>query len=473
MLNKFASKIKYEWLIALMIFFSSILVVQFDGRPLYMFLELALCLVMFILLKKAFVLPFAELNIYFVALAASALTAVFSDMRYSYQKAAVVMSLYAIPLYFAATYCIHLIKTKKNILSIIIKAIKAMVLAHCIWMPIQLVLYRAFEFDINKFIFVDVFGFLDNASFIRNWSYYPSGLTWHSAVLAPLFVLGLVLFKSIPIRLLILFDTLICGNSTALIGVGFCVALLLLKKLVRREPLIVWTSKTKKQVILLVILATIALVFFGMFNTILDKFIYLFMRLFGPDKDASTEAHLAYYTDYFKVVENSNIFQVIFGYGSGCSGYPYTMLYGRYTSHGNWSVESDVMSILVGRGIVGFVSFYTFLFKIAFKGAKKDFRYLAVMLPIILQGFGYNIQWDYVILIEIIMLGCISADINFFGEVGTESTKLHPPKWSEKYIEKLAALLKKTENAIVSHKIVKNCCKKGEILWEKVLSRFQ
>ena len=456
-----------------MFFFSSILVVQFDGRPLFIFLELALCAVMFLMLRKAFVMTDIDVNLYFVLLSASALTAVFSNMSFSYKKAAVVMAIYAIPLYFAATYCIRLIKENKSILHLIIKALKVMILAHCLWMPLQYLLYKAFEFDINKFLFVDVFGFLSNASFVRNWTYYPSGLSWHSAVLAPLFVLGLLLFKSYPVRLLILFDAFICGNSTALIGVGFCVALLVLNKIIRREPLIVWTSKTKKQVIALVIIGAIGAVFFGLFNTILDKVIYLFMRLFSPNKDASTEAHLAYYTDYIRVLKGSNIFQIIFGYGSGCSGYPYTIMYNRYTMHGNWSVESDIMSILVGRGIAGFAAFYAFLGRLTIKGGKKDFRYIALMLPILLQGFGYNIQWDYVILLEIILLGLLNADINFFEPVGTEAVKLKAPKWSEKYLSRAEGVYNKALSALTNTKLFKVLTRKGEMLWEKLLSLFQ
>ena len=472
-LKGFISKFKYEWLIALMFFFSSVWVVQFDGRPLFIFLELALCVVMFFMFKRAFVMPDIDVNLYFLLLSASAITAVFSNMPFSYKKAAVVMAIYAIPLYFAATYCIQLIKENKNILHLIIKTLKVMILTHCLWMPLQYFLYKVFEFDINNFLFVDVFGFLSNASFVRNWTYYPSGLTWHSAVLAPLFVLGLLLFKSYPVRLLILFDAFICGNSTALIGVGFCVALLILNKLLRREPLIVWTSKTKKQVVALVIICIIAGVFFGLFNTVLDKVIFLFTRLFSPNKDASTEAHLAYYTDYIKVLENSNIFQILFGYGSGCSGYPYTVMYNRYTDHGNWSVESDIMSILVGRGIAGFACFYTFLARLTIKGGKKDFRYLALMLPILLQGFGYNIQWDYLMLIEIILLGLLNADINFFEPVGTEAVKLKAPKWSEKYLAGAERAYDKALSALLNTKFFKACRKKGEMLWKKLLSLFR
>ena len=39
-------------------------------------------------------------------------------------------------------------------------------------------------------------------------------------------------------------------------------------------------------------------------------------------------------------------------------------MYGRYDELGNWAVECDIINILLSRGIVGFVSYYFFLFYI-------------------------------------------------------------------------------------------------------------
>ena len=51
------------------------------------------------------------------------------------------------------------------------------------------------------------------------------------------------------------------------------------------------------------------------------------------------------------------------------------------------------------------------------KGIKIDIRYFIFIFVILFQGFGYNIQFDYLLLIEIIMLISIREDINFFDTV--------------------------------------------------------
>ena len=116
--------------------------------------------------------------------------------------------------------------------------------------------------------------------------------------------------------------------------------------------------------------------------------IYLWMRLFGNNKDASTLAHFGYYSDYFTIIKTSNIYQIVFGYGIGCSGYTITSLYGRYAGGGTWAIESDYINILLSRGIVGFINYYLFLFYILIKGRKVDSRYGILMLVILIQGFG-------------------------------------------------------------------------------------
>ena len=48
---------------------------------------------------------------------------------------------------------------------------------------------------------------------------------------------------------------------------------------------------------------------------------------------------------------------------------------------------------------------------------RKDIRYFIFIFVILFQGFGYNIQFDYLLLIEIIMFISIREDINFFDTV--------------------------------------------------------
>lgn len=144
-------------------------------------------------------------------------------------------------------------------------------------------------------------------------------------------------------------------------------------------------SKIKRKVILSVmgvisILAAI-LLFTNALNIMMDKVGYIIIRLFG--------------------------------YGYGCSGYIFSVLDNRINI-GNWAVESDIMDKLYSLGIVGFVLYYTFLSKILIWGYKIDKKYTIVTLAIIIQGFGYNVQWDYIFLIELVFYICIKNKISFF-----------------------------------------------------------
>ena len=49
--------------------------------------------------------------------------------------------------------------------------------------------------------------------------------------------------------------------------------------------------------------------------------------------------------------------------------------------------------------------------------ALKTRSYFIFIFVILFQGFGYNIQFDYLLLIEIIMFISIREDINFFDTV--------------------------------------------------------
>lgn len=60
------------------------------------------------------------------------------------------------------------------------------------------------------------------------------------------------------------------------------------------------------------------------------------------------------------------------------------------------------------------VLYYTFLSKILIRGYKIDKKYTIVTLAIIIQGFGYNVQWDYIFLIELVFYICIKNKISFF-----------------------------------------------------------
>ncbi|MEO1768386.1 O-antigen ligase family protein [Candidatus Enterococcus ferrettii] len=406
--------LNFNWLIWLMIVSSSMIVIQFSGRTLFLFLQIIFCLVVAIGTSKIAFFRFKEINLIFIFMLVTALSAWIGDLPDSYKKAALVVTVYMIPMYFSAAYVYMLMKRDNKMLSVIVRAIKLMCLIQIVWVLIQYVLHTFFGIDINQILFTDVFRFVENASFYRNWVYYPSGLTWHSAVLAPAFVLAIVLFDSLPIRFLALVAVFLCGNSTAVVGAVIAILLLIIYEIGQRKVTFKFRVSTIISIFGLLIVGGIVLYQFNIFEIASDRIVHLWVRLMDPQSDSSTSAHLGYYSDYLKVLNESPMFQALFGYGEGTSGYPITVMYNRYTTLGNWSVESDIINLLISRGIVGFVLFYYFIFYIALKGMKIDFRYFVVVVSIFVQGFGYNVQWDYVFFLEILMFCSIKLNLNFF-----------------------------------------------------------
>ena len=324
------------------------------------------------------------------------------------------MSIAMIPLYFAATYIFKLLQRNGSYIGFIIKAVKVMCLMQLCWIPIQYIVYHYADIDINSVIFTDVLHMTEKASFVRDGIYYPSGFSWHSASLAPVFVLAFALFDDILIRALILLDVMICGNSTALVGVLLCAFGLAAFWLIKNRTSLKPKKKTMIEAVMLLVIAAAVLMSTDLLGSMLNSVVYLWNRLFGGERDLSTSAHFAFFTDYFEIVKNSTPFQILFGYGYGCSGYPITMMYGRFDHLSNWAIECDIIDILVSRGIVGFIGYYYFLFYIAIKGLKTDYKYFVVMMAIIIQGIGYNVQWNYIFLLEMVMLFTLKLDINFF-----------------------------------------------------------
>lgn len=400
----------------LMFLVSSFLVFQFAGYTFLLWFEMLFCLLSVCACRKLRFTREYTVNLIFISLFISAVSALTTDMPFSYKKTAVVLPIMIIPVYFTIVYLKNLIKSDIRWINVIKKGIRASVAAQLIWLPIQFVLYKGFHIDINDLIFVKTLHMVDNASFIRSWVWHPSGFSWHSASLAPIFVMGILLFKSMAVRLLIIGEAMICGNSTTFIGVVLCAGLLVINSLLRQVDYKKIKLVNLAALLLVMAAAGVAILKFDLLSEVAAYALKLWNRLFGSERDASTEAHLGYYSDYIKIVKNSSLIQTLFGYGYGCSGYTITVMYGRYTALSSWAIESDYINILVSRGVFGFVVYYYFLLKIMIKGFKLDVRYAIFMAVIFVQGFGYNIQFEYLFLMELVLYFSIKYKINFFDD---------------------------------------------------------
>ena len=187
------TKKSIKFLLSLMIFISPMLVLQIGGKEVFLWIQILFVIIMAVNYKKISFYKSPFIVAYFLEPFITAFFAHFSTMPDSYKSTAINLAIMSIPLYFVIGYLNRIIKKEFNVLETVIKALKLAIIVELIWVLGQLLFYRVFGIDINKFIFVDMLHLVENASFIRSWVWYPSGLCWHSAVLAPLFVMGIEL----------------------------------------------------------------------------------------------------------------------------------------------------------------------------------------------------------------------------------------------------------------------------------------
>lgn len=395
-------------LIILMLFFSSAIVFEFHKLSFFTILQCVFCLFCFVKYGKVYIYK-NEILVFLLCVIISGFLPLLSDNPVSYKKCTFNYMVMWIPLYFTITYLKKWIGGNQKKFYFFVSVIKKVFLIQLLWFPLQYIFYHILHIDLNDILFNQLLGFRENVSFIRSGIYYPSGLTWHSAVIAPLFVMSLALFDEIWVVLLVLFDVAICGNTTSVIGVTVYLSIILVNKFGPR----INAKKTIKWLICIIAI----IIPLGLWFRLLDKVGDLFGNIINRIKymeDTSTIVHFRYYTSIPKVYSISTPLEIIFGYGNACSGLPHSIIYNQYSNAKSWVVECDVVNKLLSNGIVGFVIYYYFLFKILIKGKRINIKYCAVMAAIIIEGFFYNVQFDYVFLLESIMLFSIQWKIDFF-----------------------------------------------------------
>lgn len=403
-------------LVVMMLLSSSLMVLQIKGRTIFLLLQILFCIYMFITTKKVVIQKSFILIFIMGELLVSLGFAMFSNIPLSYKKAAVYTTMLMVIIFFVMSYMIYLLKNSVINIELIKKCLKVMCILQLHWTIVQYVLYEFLNFNINEYIFVKTLRMVDKASAFKAGNYFmPSGFCWHPAVLVPIVVISFFLFKSWYMKLITILVSFLCRNTTALICMMLCIGLVLL-----RQMFIILKRKRFNRIlglccIVLVIMGLAVAFKLGIVEKLIEKIIYIYQRIFGLVNDhGSGDAHKRYYTAIMDVVDISNVPQILFGYGLGASGYPFTVLFNQYSGHANWAVESDFMNILYSRGIVGFVAYYGMLAYIAIKGYKVNYKYTFVIGIITIAGITYNIQFDWLFMINILFLYLVQNGYDIF-----------------------------------------------------------
>jgi hypothetical protein len=367
--------------------------------------------------RKIFITQDFWINAIYIELFLSTILAFTSLQPSGYRKAALILFVLLIPFYFTYGMFEAWLAKHPKLFATIKKGLVLSLVIELVVCLVQFLAYKGFGLDLNKLIFTDLFGFSDQVSQYKSGiGLLPSGLCWHSAFMGPVCVLAFLLSNNLWIGLLAIVCAVICSNTTALLGMVLCLILYLylyvFPKLCKQK---LWMKKGIVLLSLLLLIVGIAAAYkIGLISKIYDKIYFVYGRLFGTVEQKSTQAHMSYYTDLPEVLARMDLRQVLFGYGLGSSGLAISNLTGQYADLVNWSVESDIVDILLSRGILGFALYYGFLFYIGYFGSRMDIRYGIAMICLAAMGVTYNIQFDWVFFVEMIMLLSIKYHVNLF-----------------------------------------------------------
>ncbi len=412
---------------------SSMIIIQVQGKTVFFLLQILFIATMFLISKRVPIVDSMLVNLIMIEIIIGAVVSITTGNPESYKKTAIYMSCMLVVLYFASSYLIYAIRKKYISLNGIKKSLKIMSTIQLIWVIVQYVLYNSIQFDLNKVLFVETLGMVNNASaFKLAGVIMPSGLSWHPSLLAPLIVISFYLYDSCYMKLLAVLVAFICGNSTALIGAVLCIAFELVNvsiKISKHKKIKVWITLA---IIIIGVIGSFVVYRFGIIEIVIEKMVHIYERIFGHIYDGgSALAHKRYFTAYFDVINISSIPQILFGYGEGCSGYPYDQLFNQYGYLSSWAVECDIMNIMVSRGIIGFILYYSMICWIAIKGWFINHKYTIIMVILVIQGITYNIQFDWVIMLNILLIYFVDKGYDIFqNNAGDKSslkdaTKMH------------------------------------------------
>ena len=400
--------------VCIMTFFMGMPLICFDGKSVSLYMELIFCAYMFFTTLKIRVVDNKFLIANYLFLIVTFAFGYLGNMTPAYKKGSFHNTWTELLLFFTAGYVIYVISKSRFGHEKFFKCIKytlfLMCNVHVFWSLIQMLLFKCFQIDINQTLFVELLHLRESASVYREGTLCASGIGWHAAQMASIFVFAYFLNdNSVILKLCTLAAALLTFNTTTFFGISLCMAVDFVIMLVKRDK--------RKMVFFLILLGgVLVLLFSGHIDVLVDKLIYVIEKINGNVESVSNKLHRQYYTDYFNIMKNSSWINILFGYGSGCSGYIFTKLYGYYEYALHWSVECDIMDTLYSRGIVGFVCIYGYvvwLFREALKN-KKLWKDAAVIAIIAIEGITYQIRFTWYLFIEMLFGYMILQGYDFF-----------------------------------------------------------
>ncbi len=370
-----------------------------------------LCIIMIIIVNRGKIKITASMFLLFIlsGIVSTVLVSLFdrSHAMYEWKALLHIMEIYL---------CSMLFDRKRTLL--FFDGLRISCMCQVVWVIAQIFFYYSFRLDINQIIFSDILHAASQTSRYAAGLLIPSGLCWHPSNLVVVFVLTLLFYDKWVIRALVVILSFFTRNMTAIIAVFMTIVFLAIQWIFRKKHR--RDLKRKNIIFMLVLILLVGIVILSNVSYIADAWklmkFQVLHNLIRVTKlnDSSSRAHMQYYLSLIYIWGKSTVLQIFFGYGIKYSGLPFSRFLGQYRDVRAWAVESDVMNLIYGSGIIGTVSFYLWYIRGIVEGRKKDIKYAVFFSVVWISGFFYYIQYEWVLLVELLIMQCMRYGIKIF-----------------------------------------------------------
>lgn len=287
-----------------------------------------------------------------------------------------------------------------------------------IWGLMQVALYRIAGVDLNKAFFSSILNIQGVPAFsqIKGNSMALTGFCWNAGNMVPLISFGYIFTNNIWLKLLFAFAAVVSGSRTTLLSIIGCVVLDIILNSKNKSK----SHKIKFSSISAIFLGGLVVLGIFIFSSaartkVLDLFDYLIFALRKNKTyfDPSTIIHTRYWTSILSVAKFAGPLHVLFGFGLGCSGYPFEKLFGQFGGQlsSAWVVECDPINILWSNGLIYLLLWYTLILRGILKGWKTDKLYSILFIVISLSGITYNIRYNWCYLLILFLFENINEKL--------------------------------------------------------------
>lgn len=276
-----------------------------------------------------------------------------------------------------------------------IKGLYYSALINLLWAYLQLYFGYVLGININEVVFSNVLhlnGGVDwNQNVANGIVYRMSGLSWEPANFGLIANIGIILSSNIYLKIAFAIGILL---STSKMGM-MCLAVILIVDTIRyiqnsnKKRIYIKSNELMKSLFIGIIIIAICLFFENIIisgiERICDMFDVLNIALTSMD-NTSANIHKLYYEKLLYIYSNSDLLNILFGYGMFCAGYPY-VINNIVMYSGVWNPESDFITLFIGNGIVGGFIYYAILMRGLFYN--NSYKIRMIILTIIVAGVFY------------------------------------------------------------------------------------